>query len=375
MQRPRILRSDLQSKKFELDLKRQKTALKPVGRASLGPLDVSGTSIRRSGNDTAHGFTDMIAATRRGITSLRGDLNASGGVSGGPANYARKSMDQWAYRTHNVVSSLQSAQMQSRYTGDVTRALYDNWRADHPQSQEHAERTFDRLDRLHQAQGISKVKVYEQGSKLSPSEMRRQRGSDAAMHAFAYRMNPENEPRKHRSGASSRLSLNIDVNEAPEMALNMVNVVRQRPDLVRQSKIMGPSNIGKRVDDAVVYLGVKRPDVNDGRIVDQALRKDIQGPTLRATPPGMEPLSKVSGYAEYLPKSSSSHGNNRGEFVEKAVRAKLGGDKRGMSALMGEALDRGGYDPYQPSRIRTSAHARLKNAMAARREAMGYDDD
>lgn len=374
MQRPRILRGDLQSKKFELDLKRQKTALKPVGRASLGPLDVSGTSIRRSSNDTAHGFTDMIAATRRGITSLRGDLNASGGVLGGPANYARKSMDQWAYRTHNVVSSLQSAQMQKRYTGDVTRALYDNWRADHPQSQRDAVQTFHQLDSLHQVQHMTGVKVYDQGTKYSPAKMLRKHGADKAMHAFAYRMNPENEPKKHRSGASSRLSLNFDVNEASTMALNMVDTVRRRPDLVRQSKIMGPSNIGKRVDDAVVYLGVKRPNVNDGRIVDQALHQGIRGPALRATPPGMEPLSNVSGYAEYLPNSSSSHGNNRGEFVETAVKAKLGGDKRGMSALMGETLDKGGYDPYQPSRIKTTAHERLKNAMAARREAMGYDD-
>lgn len=177
---------------------------------------------------------------------------------------------------------------------------------------------------------------------------------------------------------------------------------------------MGPENIGSRVDDAVVYLG-KEPDVENAKRIDKALSKGMGQPKLGAAPPGMESLSPISSYAEYMPGTSSSHGSNRGEIVRKTVTEKLLGatfsgvleqqvdrykgrrhppethqlvgavmghdpTTRTMTAstsstheIMGQSLEKAGYNPAKPSRIQTPTQSHLKQALAKRRSAMGYE--
>lgn len=352
------------------ELQQGKLRLKTVGSTHLGPLDVSNATFKRSSRDTPHGFADAVSAQRRGVTELRAHLNENGGVTGPAATYARDSMNEWARRAHNTVSGL-TPSMQRRYGADATRLLYDNWRADSPQSRKGAADTLVELVEASNNTPRTGVKVYDQSSKLDPMSVLLQQGGAKAMGKFAYRMNPVQSRPSFVTGEVSRLSLNLDASEAPQMVKRMVDVVQTHPDSVRQSKIMGPGNIGKRVDDAVVYLGMNRPTVAEGQRIDQALSHGFQGPQARATPPGMEPLSPISAYAEYMPGTSSSHGNNRGAFVEQVIDQKSRGQQAPVGELMSRALQQGGYDPQQPSRI--SLQQTLKNAMAARRKGMGYD--
>lgn len=56
---------------------------------------------------------------------------------------------------------------------------------------------------------------------------------------------------------------------------------------------------------------------------------------------------------------------SRGGFVQEVLKVKTPGDTQPISTWMGEELQRGGYDPSQPSRIGT-VRKTLANAMAAR---------
>ncbi|MBL8277841.1 MAG: hypothetical protein JNL93_14155 [Pelomonas sp.] len=355
------------------ELQAGKLALRPVRKASLGPLDVSQTSLGRAVGDTPHGFADAVRGMRDGITQLRAHLNDQGGISGPAQTYARTSMNEWARRTHQAVSGLEPA-MQHAYAGKATRVVYDNWRAEAPQARTDAQATLQTLITKSRQSQRTGVEVYDQASKRSPASVERHKGEEGALNRFAYRMNPIQGRAKDPSGASSRLSLNFDVAQGAQMVKRIIDVVQSQPAVVRQSKIMGPGTIGKRVDDAVVYLGMNKPSVDEARRVDHALSSGVQPPARRAAPPGMEPLSAVSAYAEYMPNTSSSHGNNRGAFVEQVVQAQALGSTQSTSTLMAQALSTGGYHPAQPSRIMTPMQRLLTNEMAARRRAMGYED-
>lgn len=356
-----------------LELQAGKQALRKVSTATLGPLDVSLTSVQRATGDTPHGFADAVRGMRDGITQLRAHLNDHAGVSGASQTYARTSMNEWARRTHQAVAGLAPA-MQSAYASKATRVVYDNWRAAAPQALSDATATLATLITKSRESDSTGVEVYDQASRRSPASVVRHKGVEGALNRFAFRMNPIEGRPKDPSGASSRLSLNFDVAQGSQMVERIIDTVQSQPDVVRQSKVMGPGTIGKRVDDAVVYLGMNQPSVDEARRVDHALSAGVQPPARRAAPPGMEPLSAISAYAEYMPNTSSSHGNNRGAFVEQVVQARIHGSAESTATLMGQALSSGGYHPAQPSRIMTPIQRVLTNAMAARRRAMGYED-
>ena len=400
----------------DADLRRARTRLSRVDEVGLGPLDVSEAELDRRPQVTGEGFTgheyaDALAATRRGITLLRAQLNervrgnpettpgflqqamavrrqAMGYddwrdnyrdvVAVGDPNYARESLEEWTRRSANA-----SAGLPNYYLEDVTRALYDNWRPDNDDAthRDGAIRTFDELKRLERGRRRTRVKVYAQErNRRGPTRLEREDGLDAALSPFSYRINPDPGRPFDRSGEKSRLSLNMDVQDGAHNARRMRETVRRDPRRVNQSKIMGPASIGKRVDDGVVYLN--RADIQWGGRV--ATRLGLRGPAVNVAPPGMHLLAPGVSYAEYAADSSTSHGESRGQLVNSAIRAQRdaeqqGNDEDSLTDFLGRAVERAGYDRNRPDLLAGTREERatrrmISAAMARRRKAMGYDD-
>ena len=371
------------------ELSRGKRDLRRVDRVGLGPVDVSGRGLRRRNDSrtrfTGHEYADALAATRRGITLLRADLDER--VQGGDGvvvedpNYARESLEEWTRRSANA-----SAGLRSHYIDGVTRALYDNWRpgSDEPRHRGDEIRTLNHLKRLEGQRGRTGVKVYAQErNRRGPTQVEHEDGLDAALSPFAYRINPVTGRRRDASGEKSRLSLNMDVQDGAYNARRMRETVRHDRRRVNQSKIMGPANIGKRVDDGVVYL--THPGLDSARRV--AARLGLRGPNVSVAPPGMHLIAPGVSYAEYARGSSTSHGESRGELVNAAVRAKRRAERQGRndvstSALLGLEVTGAGYERMRPHLLadpqsqhaQRDEHRRLRRLLAERRRAMGYDD-
>lgn len=369
------------------ELVRKKSALKTVKSVDLGPMDTSGRSFKRKKNSetgqyhAGHEFADLMTSMRRGITEMKASMLENKGVNSSDPDYARSSMNEWARRTHNVLQGHAGAE---EYVDQATRSIYDNWRApgsarSSSEQDTKASETLSALEEVSSRRKETGVKVYDQSTKLSPSRARRKHGTDYkgktvdAYGNFAYRINPTESRPKAPSGKMSRLSLNMEMDDAPQMAKRMAHVVETEPDLVRQSKMMGPKNIGSRVDDAVVYLG-QEPNIQNAKRVDRALSHGMGMPHFDTAPPGMESLSPLSSYAEYMPGTSSSHGSNRGEMVKDVVQQKLRGSSKGTHELMGTALESAGYHPGKPSRILSDTDKHLRTQLAARRRAINPDD-
>ena len=293
------------------DLKRARSALKTVKAVDLGPIDTSGRSFKRAKNgsggtpyQSGHEYTDMMVSMRRGITEMKASMHENHGVNSGDPLYARNSMNEWARRTHNVLQGHAGAE---DYVDQATRSIYDNWRAPGKsmtltEKRVKAQATLTALTEVSDETPVTRVKVYDQTTKLSPRQALAKHGGTHkgrqvdAFGNFAYRINPKDSRGKAPSGKMSRLSLNMESGDAPDMVKRMASVVKDERELVRQSKIMGPENIGTRVDDGVVYLG-QEPDINNAKRIDKALSKGMGQPMFASAPPGMESLSGISSYA------------------------------------------------------------------------------
>jgi hypothetical protein len=372
IQRVKVTPEELQQGKSKL----KKAGLKRADRFDLGPLDMGQHTVKRHEGMEGHEYADMVASMRRGITSLRADLNENEGVRGDDQAYARTSMDEWARRTYNVVGT--GEQYKKRYTEDVTRALYDNWRADSHEAEKdrvpHERKLFRTLDKLNTEKHESGVKIYDQESKLPPNDVLYNEDVESAFGKFAYRMMPV-EKRPRDKGGKSRFSLNMEVDQSADYATRMRDQVSSDPENINQAKIMGPSHIGKRVDDGVVYLN--EPNVETAKSVASNLAQGMGQPSVRSIPPGMEPILPGVSYAEYMPKSSSSHGRNRGEIIANAVHERMEEDaspnpKTSISDLVGKHIVAKGYDPEQPSRI--DLKAMLDKRVKKSRQETGYGD-
>nr|WP_172304250.1 DUF4157 domain-containing protein [Pseudenhygromyxa sp. WMMC2535] len=391
-----------------------RSRLRSVGRVNLGPLDVSGNSLRRMNTMEGHQFAELVERLRRGILILR-MMRTDSSVDDGDTGYAKNSMLEWSRFAYMVCEGL--APENRDVIESVIRSLYDNWRGAPDEGTAHREematQTFEALEDLYfrglelgeQIDGEPSrkkarkarrhgVDVFAQqfeheGKKISPTEFKERRESLIDEHdeiismlksgeydevdsrflksemakvkkkmkerdhmsTFAYRMNPAVR-RKVSKGGGARLSVNMDIGNAEGNARKLLKVVSKDTTNIYKSKIMGPANIGKRVDDAVIYL--RRPGIAGAKEV--ARQANFTGPKRGTAPPGMEPIAPGVAYAENVEDSSSSHGANRGEIILNVIISKLNAKRRGKDVSIGEILDNWleyhGYDAARPSLIR-----------------------
>lgn len=396
-------------------LQQGRRALKKLDQASLGPLAAGKGTFGRKENDSAHGHTDLAARLRREIAEVQDDLahpgtaDAGGGTSRARQpqrpgrDYARASMDQWARRTMQVAAHHPEPAMAKAYAANVAYQLYQNWRspeathgaADAPKRGAADGVGHERAQHLTRAlQGLvshgrsdarrrSGVMVTQGADLLAPGKMAQdmfpappRRGKQPAsaidsmylMQREAYmaggkRLNP--------SGAMTRgrLTVNFVAADAKSFIQRMHEVTGREKEIL-QAKVPNLNQVGRRVDDGVVYLSVHKPVERD---MARRVAADIAAymPTSPVVPPGMEPMNGAVSYAETKVGDSTSHGQSRGDIVAATVAAKLNGDARPMSALMTQELVRGGYDPQMPSRVAGEASAAQKKSGGVAKSMFG----
>lgn len=390
-------------------LQRGRRALKNVDNVSLGPLAAGKGTFGRKERDSAHGHTDLAVRLRREIAEVQDDLAQPGSAdtAGGTSrarqpqrpgrDYARTSMDQWARRTMQVVAHHPEPAMAKAYAANVAYQLYQNWRSPEPTHDTAATPQggaaggagHERAQHLTRAlQGLvshgrsdarrrSGVVVTQGQGLISPGTMRQdifpappRRGKQQAsaidsmylMQREAYmadgkRLNPSDAVTR------GRLTVNFVAADAKSFIQRMHDVTSRGKEIL-QAKVPNLNEVGRRVDDGVVYLGVHKPVDYD---LARKVAADIAAymPASPVVPPGMEPVNGAVSYAESRAGDCTSHGQSRGGMVAAAVTARLNGDARPMSALMTQELVRGGYDPQMPSRVAGEASSAQKKSGGA----------
>lgn len=184
---------------------------------------------------------------------------------------------------------------------------------------------------------------------------------DKALGEFAYRYRPDDKRPSDPQGRSGRLTVNMNPKRSRSVSMALGTVLSDpvaNPNL-RALKVMGPANIGQRVDDAVLYL--RGHDERGGKVVASNLRKELQGTPdalLDHGPPGMLRVARGISYAETVPGDSTSHGNARGKIVAAAVQ-----DYRSLGGAMRHHVSyrafRSGYNPELPSHAIAPARMQL----------------
>ncbi|WP_322027433.1 T3SS effector HopA1 family protein [Burkholderia sp. BCC1977] len=340
----------------------------PVGRARWREQD-DATGLPRVIEESAHAFVDAVASMRHEIADVKASLDEQSIGSGRAATFARKSMQEWAGRTHRAVAGLEYPEA---HLDDAKRKIYVNWRANGPETSPEQRdgdaraglRALKKLDR--RSNGVDVRAQTRPGT--HPAEYEKTHGNEAALNEFAYYVLPKKPREFSTEQPFARLTVNFDADALPAAVPRIGKTVNDRRDDVGHAKIMGPARTGGRVDDAVVYMTVANPDA--AREIDAKLRKDIPPPQRPSTAPGMEPLSRTSAYAEYVEGSPGSHEMDRGEIVKQAVAGKLDGDARPLTELMRDAVERAGYDPQRPSHL--AERPAVSDARPKRRGVSGF---
>ncbi|RFP17208.1 hypothetical protein D0T25_24320 [Duganella sp. BJB488] len=362
------------------------------GRAALQPLQgvtlpheptTAATLIPRKRGDSAHGYTDVTVALRREIAEVQAGLAQAGAPAA--KDYARTSMEQWARRTERVVSSHPDPAMAKQYLGQASKHLYKHWRSPELTRQTYAKpasnasgrstgdlRTSNLVKAFHtltelgnsamvRKSGLSVTgamttdrpeRVFQKYPKTAPRQgQQRKSARDFQYVGQRSEYLETGAPPSNLQGPAGRLTVNFTAASAPSYIGRIHEATSKHVD-IKEFKLPNFGQIGRRVDDAVVYLGAKNAvKVKDAQLLADQIAHGLPMPDRPAAPPGMEPLNGAVSYAETRPGDSTSQFESRRPFVAAAVTAKLSGDKRPMSALMKDALKKSGYDPKQPSRV------------------------
>ena len=177
----------------------------------------------------------------------------------------------------------------------------------------------------------------------SPAQLTR----DENREEFAYRITPVDE-RPITTDVEARITLSFQSHCVPVVGKILVELMAEDSpfsDLISEAKILGPSELGKRTDSAVLYLNDNREKADQ---LACYLHQRLTGRVLLDhTPAGMLPLQKGIGFAETHAGDDSSFGMCRGKLVAEAVRAVEEDPAIQLPDALTRALRQHGYDPEQ----------------------------
>jgi hypothetical protein len=269
--------------------------------------------------------------------------------------YPLRSLHKWAKDL--------AAEPEDRQNADNAYKLYSKSTPNEKHAQMSPKEQKGHIEHLSQIRKKGEALVYPQGDnkKRDPVEYMSKKGEKKATNKFAYRFF-STEKQREKKPESSRLTVNIKPSSANGFADVLADTVTQesttKGGIVRQAKIMGPANIGQRTDDAVVYLNGTDP--GKARTLAGSIQDQTPGMRVRHSPPGMESMAPGVSYAETKPGGRSSHGSERSKIVADAVQdakqtvaaGKSTDVREALPQALRRAIDKHGYDPDNPSRIK-----------------------
>ncbi|MDX7990831.1 TcdA/TcdB pore-forming domain-containing protein [Xenorhabdus littoralis] len=168
--------------------------------------------------------------------------------------------------------------------------------------------------------------------------------------ADAFRVLPKDFKQRHstRSRIGARLTINVDKTHFNSLASALTKLFNDdNRGWLEQAKIMGPKNLGRRTDQAVIYLssaGVEHAHAI-GRKLSELLPETA---FVKHTPIGMYHVSKGISYSETVEGESSSHGQSRARLIAAAGTESFLTDTP-IEKTLTRTLQKRGYDVSNPA--------------------------
>ncbi|AYA40386.1 hypothetical protein HZS38_07815 [Xenorhabdus nematophila] len=197
------------------------------------------------------------------------------------------------------------------------------------------------------AAGTTTVDILVQGSEQTALSSQ----TDAALGAAdAFRVLPKDFQQRHstRSGIGARLTINVDKAHFNSLANALTQLFNDdNRGWLEQAKIMGPKNLGRRTDQAVIYLS--SAGIEHAHEIGRKLNELLPATAfIKHTPIGMYHVSKGISYSETVDGESSSHGQSRARLIAAAGTESLLTSTPIEKTLM-RTLQRRGYDVSNPA--------------------------
>ncbi|PHM44306.1 TcdA/TcdB pore-forming domain-containing protein [Xenorhabdus szentirmaii] len=175
--------------------------------------------------------------------------------------------------------------------------------------------------------------------------------TDAALGtADAFRVIPKDFKQRHstRSKVGARLTINVDKAHFSSLASALTRLFNDdNRGWLEQAKIMGPKNLGRRTDQAVIYLS--NAGVEHAHAIGRQLNELLPATAfIRHTPIGMYHVDKGISYSETVEGESSSHGQSRARLIAAAATESLLTNAP-LEKTLGKTLQRRGYDVSNPA--------------------------
>ncbi|WP_095144224.1 TcdA/TcdB pore-forming domain-containing protein [Pseudomonas sp. Irchel s3b6] len=168
--------------------------------------------------------------------------------------------------------------------------------------------------------------------------------------AEAFRVLPKDFAQRYgtRSKVGARLTINVDKAYFNQLANALTQLFSdENRGWLEQAKIMGPKNLGRRTDQAVIYLS--EAGVEHARTIGRRLAELLPAPAfVEHTPTGMLRVDKGIAYSETAQGESSSHGQSRARLIAAAGAEALLTDTP-IEKTLQRTLQRRGYDVQDPA--------------------------
>ncbi|SFU32281.1 TcdA/TcdB pore-forming domain-containing protein [Xenorhabdus koppenhoeferi] len=168
--------------------------------------------------------------------------------------------------------------------------------------------------------------------------------------ADAFRVLPKDFKQRHstRSRTGARLTVNVDKAHFNSLASALTQLFNDdNRGWLEQAKIMGPKNLGRRTDQAVIYLS--RAGIEHAHDIGRKLNELLPATAFtKHIPTGMYLVGKGIAYSETVEGESSSHGQSRAQLIAVAgTESLLTGTP--IEKTLTRILQKRGYDVSNPA--------------------------
>ncbi|MCW7763107.1 TcdA/TcdB pore-forming domain-containing protein [Photorhabdus luminescens] len=168
--------------------------------------------------------------------------------------------------------------------------------------------------------------------------------------ADAFRVLPKDFKQRHsaRTNIGARLTINVDKAHFNSLANALTKLFNHdNRNWLEQAKIMGPKNLGRRTDQAVIYLS--SAGVEHAHTIGNKLNKLLPATAfIEHTPTGMYRVGKGIAYSETVEGESSSHGQSRARLIAAAGTESLLTNTP-IEKTLSRTLQQRGYDIHNPA--------------------------
>lgn len=177
---------------------------------------------------------------------------------------------------------------------------------------------------------------------------------------FYFRKSNFIQKNKNRTGIKAQLTIDVDKTHFQLLTQALAKIISDSPpDWLEQAKIIGPDQLGRLTDQAVIYFS--EASLEHAQAIRRRL-KTLLPPSafIEHTPVGMQRLDLGISYSEMPYDITTSHGQTRANIIATALTESLVTNKQ-LDKLLPRVLQEQGYDVNNPSLMAQALNERRLN--------------